>query len=217
RRAGCAARGGDGGLMLKITLQQMRSGWVRLLAAGIAIALGTGFVAATLLGGEAMKSAAYQSFTSEFEGAHAVIEGAPLGGGEIGFGSRSNWGLIGAASPDAQLEAGELPGDGEIALRADLADRLGVAIGDDVALTVTDWDADEPTDSRIEARVSGLVPEATNFFTYGTDALVPESALLTDPLAPLSSEGPLAVSAAGGVSEEELQTALAEEFGSDYT
>ncbi|HLR57586.1 MAG TPA: FtsX-like permease family protein [Beutenbergiaceae bacterium] len=225
--------------MLKITLQQMRSGWVRLLAAGIAIALGTGFVAATLLGGEAMKSAAYQSFTSEFEGADAVIEGAPLGageidraasvsgaaeahtkasvGGEIGFGSRSNWGLIGAASPDAQLEAGELPGDGEIALRADLADRLGVAIGDDVALTVTDWDADEPTDSRIEARVSGLVPEATNFFTYGTDALVPESALLTDPLAPLSSEGPLAVSAAGGVSEEELQTALAEEFGSDYT
>src|SRR5699024_12632362 len=80
-----------------------------------------------------------------------------------------------------------------------------------------DWDADEPTDSRIEARVSGLVPEATNFFTYGTDALVPESALLTDPLAPLSNEGPLAVSAAGGVSEEQLQPALAEEVGSDYT
>src|SRR5699024_4444610 len=96
-------------------------------------------------------------------------------------------------------------------------DRLGVAIGDDVALTVTDWDADEPTDSRIEARVSGLVPEATNFFTYGTDALVPESALLTDPLAPLRTHGPLAVRAAGGVSEEELQTAVAEEFASDYT
>lgn len=225
--------------MLKITLQQMRSGWVRLLAAGIAIALGTGFVAATLLGGEAMKSAAYQSFTSEFKGADAVIEGAPLGaeeidravsvpgaaevhtkatvGGEIGFGSRSNWGLIGAATADTPLETGDLPGDGEIALRADLAERLGVAIGDDVKLTVTDWESDEPTDSRIEARVSGIVPEATNFFTYGTDALIPESALLTDPLGALSSVGPLTVSAADGVSEEDLQAALKEEFGSDYT
>ena len=109
--------------MLKITLQQMRSGWVRLLAAGIAIALGTGFVAATLLGGEAMKSAAYQSFTAGFEGADAVIEGTPLGaeemdraasvtgahqvhtkatiGSEIGFGSRSNWGLIGSPTASA--------------------------------------------------------------------------------------------------------------------
>ena len=225
--------------MLKITLQQMRSGWVRLLAAGIAIALGTGFVAATLLGGEAMKSAAYQSFTSEFKGADAVIEGAPLGaeeidraasvpgvaevhtkatiGGEIGFGSRSNWGLIGAATADTPLETGDLPGDGEIALRADLAERLGVSIGDDVKLTVTDWESDEPTDSRIEARVSGIVPEATNFFTYGTDALIPESALLTDPFDALSSVGPLTVSAADGVSEEDLQTTLKEEFGSDYT
>ncbi len=59
--------------MLSITLQQMRTGWVRLIAAGLAIMLGTGFVAAAMIGGEVMKSAAYQSFTSDYAGADVVV------------------------------------------------------------------------------------------------------------------------------------------------
>src|SRR5699024_1356099 len=62
-----------GGLMLSVTLHQMRTGWVRLIAAGLAIMLGTGFVAASMLGGEVMKSAAYQSFTSDYAGADLVV------------------------------------------------------------------------------------------------------------------------------------------------
>lgn len=69
--------------MLSITLHQMRTGWVRLLAAGIAIMLGTGFVAATMLGGQTMQSAAYQSFTSDYRGADLVIEADQVDPGEF--------------------------------------------------------------------------------------------------------------------------------------
>lgn len=63
--------------MLSITLHQMRTGWVRLIAAGLAIMLGTGFVAASILGGEVMKSAAYQSFTASYAGADLVVSPDP--------------------------------------------------------------------------------------------------------------------------------------------
>lgn len=222
--------------MLTITLQQMRTGWARLLAAGLAIALGTGFVAATLLGGEAMRSAAYQSFTADYQGADVVLDGAPLGaeaidrargvagagevhtkatiGGEFSFGARSGWGLIGAASGAPPLAEGAEPRPGEIALRTDLAERLGVEIGEDVDVLVTEWTGEEPTETTVGVRVSGLLPEEQSLFSFGADAVAADSELISGTFA--STDGPLAITATG-VSPEELAGALEAEFGAGFS
>lgn len=156
--------------MLRLTLHQMRSGWARLLAAGIAIALGTGFVAASLLAGNVLSSATSQSVTAQYRGADLVVSGIPLAedtvdlvartdgitathliartGVEIGHESRTEWMLIGV-SPAQQsmmvgaLDAGSLPTtDRQIALTGGTATRLGVEIGDTVTAYGGDWSSD---------------------------------------------------------------------------
>lgn len=165
--------------MLRLTLHQMRSGWARLLAAAIAIMLGTGFVAAALLAGNIMTSATAQSLTAEYRGAELVVGGGALTddvlrtvadtrgvdttalvinvGGEIATGARSGWGLIGVAPPREDmlagaLQAGALPAaDDQIAVAAATAKRLGTDVGDSVTLKVSTWSWDEEDQTHHES------------------------------------------------------------------
>lgn len=169
--------------MLRLTLHQMRSSWARLLAAAIAIVLGTGFVAAALLAGNIMTSATAQSLTAQYRGAGLVVDGGPMTddalhavegtpgvqdtalivavGGQFSTDARSGWGIIGAAPPRADMlagavEDGALPAaDDEITVAAATAKRLGIGIGDSVTLQVSSWTWDEDTDRSSESVESG--------------------------------------------------------------
>lgn len=59
--------------MFRLTFAQMRRSIGRLSAAGIAIAIGTAFVAATLLAGNAMTRAAFDSVAASFGQAQVVV------------------------------------------------------------------------------------------------------------------------------------------------
>jgi putative ABC transport system permease protein len=60
--------------MIRITLAQMRRSIGRLTAAGIAIVIGTAFVAATLLAGDVLKRASYDSVAAAYADATLVVE-----------------------------------------------------------------------------------------------------------------------------------------------
>jgi putative ABC transport system permease protein len=58
--------------MLRLTIAQMRRSIGRLVAAGVAIAIGTAFVAATLLAGGVMTRSTYDSVTARYAQADLV-------------------------------------------------------------------------------------------------------------------------------------------------
>ncbi len=62
--------------MIRLTLAQMRRSAGRLTAAAIAIAIGTAFVAATLLTGEVIKRTSYDAVTAQFAQADLVVTSA---------------------------------------------------------------------------------------------------------------------------------------------
>ena len=61
--------------MLRLTLHQMRLSLGRLFAAGLAIALGTGFVAATLLASATIERTTYNAVTASYGDADLVVSG----------------------------------------------------------------------------------------------------------------------------------------------
>src|SRR5699024_6985767 len=129
RRPRRPARPRDGRLMLKITLHHMRTGWARLAAAGLAIVLGTAFVAATLLAGQTNRNTAYHSFPSAYSASDLVITGAPLGadqvdavaatdgveaveprswiGMQLGSGEGSQWVSIASSAPIERMQTAD--------------------------------------------------------------------------------------------------------------
>ncbi|MFD2793274.1 FtsX-like permease family protein [Promicromonospora vindobonensis] len=157
----------------RLTLAQMRRSAGRLASAGVAIAIGTAFVAATLLTGSLITDITNNQVTATFADAELVVFGdesltpadleATRGVDgvaaadpqvpqftELNNAGKSVWQqLIGVAS-DERLAALELT-DGawpaandEIALPPDVAERLGVGLGDVVASSRWVLD-DEPT------------------------------------------------------------------------
>ena len=60
--------------MLRLTLAQMRRSVGRLVAAGVAIAIGTAFVAATLLAGGVMTRSTYDRAIEALEAVNGEIE-----------------------------------------------------------------------------------------------------------------------------------------------
>ena len=61
--------------MLRLTLAQMRRSIGRLAAAGLAIAIGTAFVAATLLAGDVMTRTGRDAVTARYGQADVVVGG----------------------------------------------------------------------------------------------------------------------------------------------
>lgn len=71
--------------MFALTFAQMRRSIGRLAAAGVAIAIGTAFVAATLLASDVLKRASYDSVAAQYGQAELVVRGASTYGDSDSF------------------------------------------------------------------------------------------------------------------------------------
>ncbi len=154
--------------MIRLTLAQMRRSISRLTAAGIAIAIGTAFVAATLIAGNVMTRSSYDAITAQWRGADFVVSTHVMTAADIAAlravpgvravdtqrmismelahgNERTNQATVPAPS-DPQLEvqkvvAGRAPtADDEVALPAEVAERLSARLGDTLILTRYVWD-----------------------------------------------------------------------------
>ena len=151
--------------MRRFVFLQLRRGGGRLLAAGIAIALGSAFVAAALLGSDIIKATAYQAVSMNFGEASVVVDVDTMVLTEANLAALEEVDGVTAVSPvgqlsfllesgdladyvwgattarDARLEAtqpteGRLPENaGEIAIGASNAQRLGLKLGETVTAT----------------------------------------------------------------------------------
>ncbi|QDB78674.1 FtsX-like permease family protein [Georgenia sp. 311] len=150
--------------MLRLTLTQMRRSTGRLLAAGLAIMIGTAFIAATLLGTAVIRDTTYSAVTADIGDADVVVQsgddlltpeqldevralpGVSVADGQVTMfgsivaGGRQDWSAVDAVgSPGLSgvtVLDGTLPtAQGEVALTASSADRLEVEVGD--ALTMS--------------------------------------------------------------------------------
>ncbi len=188
--------------MLRATLDQMRSSAGRLAAAGIAILLGTAFVAASLLASATMRQATYDSFTASYADADLVVSAndTPLTSDAVDAiretdgvtaadvaaylglqvtGTRATE-FIGASSTpsDPSLAVGtiddgtEATSDDEIVLSTAVADRIGAGIGDDVRI---EWQTVDGQPVSATVTVVGLLAETGSFFTNGDDSRVAPS------------------------------------------
>ncbi len=173
--------------MIRLTLAQMRLSLGRLIPAGLAIVLGTAFVAATLIAGNVMTSSAYDQVTAQYASADLVVTDATGGldadslatvrGTEgvtaaaplmttwvaVGAGSNATGQLVVPAAQDSALSpltiaTGRAPtGPDEIALPADTAERIGASVGQTVRVE-HGWDeSGEPQTSG--ATLVGLVAD----------------------------------------------------------
>lgn len=157
--------------MFRVTLAQMRRSVPRLVAAGLAIAIGTAFVAATLLAGDVMSRTGRDAVTARYAEADVVATGTvtdadvaavralpgvaaaevmvPVGV-ELRTAAEDRYQLVLPAMSDERLtplriSAGRAPAaSGEIALPQRAADAFGVAVGD--TLTAV-WSATGGSDS----------------------------------------------------------------------
>ncbi|GGI08386.1 ABC transporter permease [Egicoccus halophilus] len=152
--------------MLQLTLAQARRSIGRLAAAGLAIAIGTAFVAATLLASDLMTRTARDAMVTSLAQADLVITGAPLSDADVaavgavpdvavadpqleGFLQFSAAGRVAyqpytAVAGDPRLQPlevveGRLPEDGEVAVPRAVADRLGLAVDNTVEVTFSRW------------------------------------------------------------------------------
>ncbi|QCB93116.1 FtsX-like permease family protein [Cellulomonas shaoxiangyii] len=145
--------------MLRLTLSQMRRSLGRLAAAGVAIALGAAFVAATLIAGDVITRTGYDAVTAGYGRADLVV-GVPdgttddqladlravpgvagadpviLGWTQVGVGPRETSERLLGTPSDPRLGTLEVvdgaapSADDEIALSATTAERLGARVGD---------------------------------------------------------------------------------------
>ncbi|WP_136519391.1 ABC transporter permease [Cellulomonas telluris] len=161
--------------MLRLTLAQMRRSLGRLVAAGVAIALGAAFVAATLVAGDVITRTGYDAITASYGDADLVVgQGDGLGEEElaavrgtpgvsgadpvlIGFvqlalGARETGERVLATPSDPRLgtlevvEGSAPAADDEIALPAATAERLGAEVGDVLGVSWTELSRDAATE-----------------------------------------------------------------------
>ncbi|TRW42861.1 ABC transporter permease [Georgenia yuyongxinii] len=215
--------------MLRLTLAQMRRSVGRLAAAGLAIAVGTAFVAATLLAGALIRDTTYRTVTASLADADVVLRPAdqvldPAAVARIAeldaveaadgvthlYGQVRAGGMLDAANltpvaSTASLDAyrvldGVAPArSGEVALTAASAQRLDVGIGDTVR---AEW-------SRWEPPAAGSPDEEGSWSSAGADLTV--TGVLVDPPA-LSGSGSTALVARadveGWLTQQDPSTAL---------
>ncbi|MBD8080215.1 ABC transporter permease [Cellulosimicrobium arenosum] len=167
--------------MLRLTLAQMRRSTGRLAAAGVAILIGTAFVAATLLAGGVLTRTTNDAIAARFADSDLVMGGPqafapqdadairavdgvaaaePVTATSVALeaGSRTVYQMAVPAPSDPRFDPlevveGALPsGPGQIAVPQDVADRLGLALGDEVANVRYVWDETDPEADAEEVR-----------------------------------------------------------------
>lgn len=158
--------------MLRITWAFMRHSIPRLIAAGLAIVVGTAFIAATLLGSTLMRDATYGAMLAEFNGADVIAEGEFTAGlvsktqalpgvvnavgrvntyGVATVGGRETWSSVSHVLPtgfsNSPVQDGTLPtGENEVALSAHIMERLHASIGDELQLATEIQSRHDPND-----------------------------------------------------------------------
>ena len=193
--------------MLRLTLAQMRRSLGRLTAAAIAIAIGTAFVAATLLTGGVIKRASYDSVTASFAQADLVVDGdvtglldeiadvpgvqavdpVLVGGTEIRKGASRSWQIMLPVASEPALssltvvEGREPQEDDEIALPRSVAKRLDVQVGGTVEVSWTTWPENaDPEYHTTDATVSGFTTDPGGAWTgFGGATLATRDSMLT--------------------------------------
>lgn len=191
--------------MLRLTLAQMRRSVGRLAAAGVAILIGTAFVAVTLLAGNVITRTTYDSIAAQYAGADLVVTGFAAGDDDVATvravegvtaaepqvlsfqqlerGARTVYqGVVPTTSDPALLPLevadGALPAAAdEIALPGDLADRLEVSPGDTLTLVRTVLD-DPATGASHEVRDELTVSGVVDD-PYGAYAMLGGAAVAT--------------------------------------
>ncbi|MGJ3508019.1 ABC transporter permease [Enemella sp. A6] len=146
--------------MWRHTRRQMRNSITRLVAAGLAVVLGTAFIAATILSTEVIEATAREIAMAELEGADIIIDvGGPESGASsditaaiskvpgvtdvhevhslpvlFGSGDQERYAELRNIPPNQELSAGTLPtGDG-VVISEQLAERIGLQLGDSLTL-----------------------------------------------------------------------------------
>ncbi|WP_022919313.1 ABC transporter permease [Ruania albidiflava] len=188
--------------MLRLTLTQMRASAGRLVAAGLAIVLGTAFVAASLMAGAVMERTTHDAVTARYADADLVLSGTisadqleqvraadgvaaaastQTASVELEHGTRSQYVGLGASASDERLRSetltdGDLPtGTGQIAVAEDVAERLGLSVGDELTVVQEQWTDDPdagPTTQETTAQVVGLIASPTLYLFAPTEAVV---------------------------------------------
>ncbi|WP_455604587.1 ABC transporter permease [Cellulosimicrobium funkei] len=159
--------------MFRLTLAQMRRSIGRLVAAGVAIVIGTAFVTATLIAGNVITQTTNDSIAAQYADADLVVSApddltAPdvealrsVPGVEavdatsftyldLSHGAKRVFQLGVPAPSDPRFEAlevveGSMPtASGQVSLPTAVAERLGVGIGDTVTSSRNVWDETAP-------------------------------------------------------------------------
>lgn len=200
--------------MFRLTLAQMRRSIGRLAAAGIAVLIGTAFVAASLLAGSAISSISTDSITASFGDADLIIRGSDNLTDQDLATVRA---LPGVAAVDPQVQAygiefhkgdaainqtvipvpsssrlqsqhiteGAFPAaDGEVSLPVDTAERLGVDVGDSITVRYYAWAEPSDTGTAASATATG-----DDLVTVPRDESVTVVGLTDDPNSAWASVG----------------------------
>lgn len=186
--------------MWRVALKQMLSSAGRLGAAALAIVLGSAFVATTLLAGATIEATTHNTVAADYADADLVIGAEGLSLGEVQAlrqvqgvtavdpvshasvdlhsADRSEWATLGPVPSDARLSVatlveGALPEtEGQVAVVADVAERLGAEIGDEVTLTWQSPDGPDPTPEQAPtAQIVGLLNTPASFFAMGPQVI----------------------------------------------
>ena len=204
--------------MLRLTLAQMRRNLGRLSAAGIAVVLGTAFVAATLLAGTVLTSTTTDAVTASFADADLVLTQGDLSSEVV----RAVADVPGVASVDRQLQtyaevngpggrllsavkapasdprlepetlaAGRMPeADDEIALPETLAGTIAAGVGAPVEIRLEQWTEEGATSRTERLTVVGLLDQGTSAFLGTGGVLVVTAPTLTDWVAYQNPDAP---------------------------
>lgn len=192
--------------MLRLTLAQMRRSVGRLTAAGIAIAIGTAFVAATLLASNVMARTSHTAIAASYADADLVVTATSLTDEHVTafreldgvtaaqghqivmteFAAHGNASYLAyqevAADPRLEpqvLVEGQLPaGPGEVALPVAVAERLDLTIGDALEARNVTWADDEPEEVVTPLTLVGTLddPRGAHAMTGGAAIVAPEDA-----------------------------------------
>ncbi len=187
--------------MIRLALAQMRRSLPRLVSAGIAILIGTAFIAATLVAGNVITRTSYDAIAASLADADLVVlapdltaddvdtlrgtDGVAAADGqlelwtEVRAGGERAYPPVTARASDPRLEAqevtaGELPTEpGGIALPEPLAERLEVGVGDEVTVVRETWDeSGEATDVSETLAVVGLTNDSSGAFAQSEGAMI---------------------------------------------
>lgn len=188
--------------MIRLALAQMRRSLPRLVSAGIAILIGTAFVAATLVAGNVITRTSYDAIAASLADADLVVlapeltaddvarlraaDGVAAADGqlelwtEVRAGGERAYPRATVRASDPRLEAQELtagafPAEpGQVALPEPLAERLEVGVGDTVTVVRQLWDEDSQTssDASEELSVVGLTDDPSGAFAQSEGAVI---------------------------------------------